>query len=52
MYGKTLKFSSIITVWISYMKTKLNSICDRENAILSYELDFCDRNFGKQICKS
>ena len=48
MRGKTLKFSSIITAWISYMKTRLNSIYHRKNAILSYELDFSDRNFDKK----
>ena len=37
---------------ISYMKTRLNSICDRKNAILSDELVFSDRNFDKQICNS
>ena len=32
------------------MKTRLNSIYDRKNAILSYELDFSDQNFDQQIC--
>ena len=40
MYGKTLKFSSIIIALMSYMKTRLNSICDRKNAILSEEVVF------------
>ena len=31
MHGKTLKFSSITMAVISYMKTRLNSICDRKN---------------------
>ena len=48
MHGKTLKFGSIITAWISYMKTRLNFIFDRKNSILSYEFDFSDRNFDKQ----
>ena len=52
MHGKTLKFSSIIMAVISYMKTRLNSICDRKNAILSDELVFSDRKFDKQICNS
>ena len=34
------------------MKMMLNSICDRKKAILSYELDFSDWNFEKQIYKS
>ena len=37
---------------ISYMKTRLNSIFDRKNAILSDELVFSDRKFDKQICNS
>ena len=48
MYGKTLKFSSIITAWISYMKTRLNFICDKKTSTLSYEFDFSDQNFDKQ----
>ena len=52
MHGKILKFSSIIMALISYMKTRLNSICDREKAILSDELVFSDRNFDKQFCNS
>ena len=52
MHGKILKFSSIIMALISYMKTRLNSICDRKNAILSDELVFSDRNFHKQSCNS
>ena len=52
MHGKTLKFSSIIMALISYMKTRLSSICDRKNAILSDELVFSYRNFDKQICNS
>ena len=52
MHGKTLKFSSIIMAVISYMKTRLNSNCDRKNAILSDELVFSDRKFDKQICNS
>ena len=52
MHGKIYKFSSIIMALISYMKTRLNSICDRKNAILSDELFFSDRNFDKQICNS
>ena len=30
----------------------LNSICDRKKAISTYELDFSDWNFEKQIYKS
>ena len=52
MHGKMYKFSSIIKALISYMKTRLNSIYDRKNAILSDELVFSDRNFDKQICNS
>ena len=52
MHGKTLKFISIIMAVISYMKTRLNSNCDRKNAILSDELVFSDRKFDKQICNS
>ena len=37
-HGKTLKFSSIIMAVISYMKTRLNSICDRKNVISGDEL--------------
>ena len=48
MYAKTLKFSSVITAWISYMKTRLNFICDRKNSTLSYEFDISDQNFDKQ----
>ena len=40
MHGKILKFSSIIIALISYMKTRLNSVCDRKNAILSDEVVF------------
>ena len=52
MHGKTLKVSSIILAVIGYMKTRLNSICDRKSAILSDELVFSDWNFDKQICNS
>ena len=52
MYGKTLKFSSIIMAVIGYIKTRLNSICERKSAILSDELVFFDWNFDKQICNS
>ena len=52
MHGKTLKFSLITMAVISYMKTRLNSIFDRKNAILSDELVFSDRKFDKQICNS
>ena len=52
MHGKTLKFSSIIIALISYMKTRLNSTCDRKNAILSEELVVSDPNFDKHICNS
>ena len=52
MHGKTLKFSSIIIALISYIKTRMNSICDKKNAILSDEVVFSDRNLNKQICNS
>ena len=52
MHGKTLRFSSIIMAVIIYIKTRLNSICDRKNAILIDELVFSDRNFDRQICNS
>ena len=52
MHGKTPKFSSIVIALISYMKMRLNSTCDRKNAILSDELVFSDRNFYQQICNS
>ena len=40
MHGKTLKFSSIITAWISYMKTRLNSIYDRKKHYLELWIRF------------
>ena len=52
MHGKTLKFSLIIIAVISYMKTRLNSICDRKSAIFNDELVFSHWNFDKQICNS
>ena len=53
MHGKTLKFSSIIIALISYIKTRMNSICEKKkNAILSDEVVFSDRNLNKQICNS
>ena len=50
--GRHLNSFQYIMAVISYMKTRLNSICDRKNAILSDELVFSDRKFDKQICNS